>query len=46
MRRFHCNREKQPHPARTPTDICAKLNATVNQIVAKPNVDKRLRALG
>jgi len=22
------------------------LNATVNQIVAKPNVDKRLRALG
>jgi len=45
MRRFHCNREKQfgPHPARTPTDIYAKLNATVNQIVAKPNVDKRLR---
>jgi tripartite-type tricarboxylate transporter receptor subunit TctC len=33
-------------PARTPTDICAKLNAAVNQIVAKPNVDKRLRGLG
>jgi len=48
MRRFHCNREKQfgPHPVRTPTDICAKLNATVNQIVDKPHVDKRLRALG
>jgi tripartite-type tricarboxylate transporter receptor subunit TctC len=33
-------------PARTPHDICAKLNATVNQIVAKPAVDQRLRALG
>jgi tripartite-type tricarboxylate transporter receptor subunit TctC len=33
-------------PARTPEDICAKLSATVNQIVAKPGVDKRLRALG
>ena len=48
MRRVHCNREKQfgAHPARTPTDICAKLNATVNQIVARSSVDKRLRALG
>jgi tripartite-type tricarboxylate transporter receptor subunit TctC len=33
-------------PARTPADICAKLNETVNRIVAKPNVDKRLRGLG
>ncbi len=33
-------------PARTPDDICAKLNATVNGIVAKPGVDKRLRGLG
>jgi tripartite-type tricarboxylate transporter receptor subunit TctC len=33
-------------PARTPTDICARLNATVNQIIAKPSVDTRLRALG
>jgi tripartite-type tricarboxylate transporter receptor subunit TctC len=33
-------------PARTPEDICAKLNATVNGIVAKPGVDKRLRGLG
>jgi tripartite-type tricarboxylate transporter receptor subunit TctC len=33
-------------PARTPADICAKLNAAVNRIVAKPNVDTRLRALG
>jgi len=33
-------------PARTPDDICAKLNATVNQIVAKPGVDRRLRGLG
>jgi tripartite-type tricarboxylate transporter receptor subunit TctC len=33
-------------PAKTPADICAKLNAVVNQIVAKPNVDKRLRGLG
>lgn len=33
-------------PARTPDDICSKLNATVNQIVAKPSVDKRLRGLG
>jgi tripartite-type tricarboxylate transporter receptor subunit TctC len=33
-------------PARTPAEICAKLNATVNRIVAKPSVDKRLRGLG
>jgi tripartite-type tricarboxylate transporter receptor subunit TctC len=33
-------------PARTPDDICAKLNMTVNGIVAKPGVDKRLRGLG
>jgi tripartite-type tricarboxylate transporter receptor subunit TctC len=33
-------------PARTPDDICAKLNAAVNQIVARPEVDKRLRGLG
>jgi tripartite-type tricarboxylate transporter receptor subunit TctC len=33
-------------PARTPPDICIKLNAAVNRIVAKPNVDKRLRGLG
>jgi tripartite-type tricarboxylate transporter receptor subunit TctC len=33
-------------PAKTPPDICAKLNATVNRIVAQPNVDKRLRVLG
>jgi tripartite-type tricarboxylate transporter receptor subunit TctC len=33
-------------PALTPEDICAKLNATVNGIVAKPGVDKRLRGLG
>ena len=33
-------------PAKTPPEICAKLNAVVNRIVAKPNVDKRLRLLG
>jgi tripartite-type tricarboxylate transporter receptor subunit TctC len=33
-------------PARTPPDICAKLNATVNRIVARPSVDQRLRTLG
>ncbi|HSV24014.1 MAG TPA: tripartite tricarboxylate transporter substrate binding protein [Xanthobacteraceae bacterium] len=33
-------------PARTPDEICAKLNTTVNQIVAKPGVNKRLRGLG
>jgi tripartite-type tricarboxylate transporter receptor subunit TctC len=33
-------------PAKTPSDICAKLNAAVNAVVAKPDVDKRLRELG
>jgi tripartite-type tricarboxylate transporter receptor subunit TctC len=33
-------------PAKTPPDICAKLNAAVNAIVAKPEVDRRLRDLG
>jgi tripartite-type tricarboxylate transporter receptor subunit TctC len=33
-------------PARTPPDICAKLNAAVNAVVATPAVDKRLRELG
>ncbi len=33
-------------PAKTPTEICAKLNAAVNKVVARPEVDKRLRQLG
>jgi len=33
-------------PAGTPADICAKLNAAVNAVVAKPSVERRLRALG
>jgi tripartite-type tricarboxylate transporter receptor subunit TctC len=33
-------------PAKTPPDICAKLNAAVNAVVATPDVDKRLRELG
>jgi len=33
-------------PAKTPTEICAKLNAAVNKVVALPEVDKRLRSLG
>jgi tripartite-type tricarboxylate transporter receptor subunit TctC len=33
-------------PAKTPPEICAKLNAAVNAIVAKPSVDKKLRELG
>ena len=33
-------------PARTPAEICARLNAAVNAVVAKPAVDQRLRALG
>jgi tripartite-type tricarboxylate transporter receptor subunit TctC len=33
-------------PAKTPPDICAKLNAAVNAVVATPAVDKRLRELG
>jgi len=33
-------------PARTPDEICARLNAMVNQILARPGIDKRLRGLG
>src|SRR5580704_16966398 len=33
-------------PAKTPSDICAKLNAAVNAVVATPDVDKKLRDLG
>jgi tripartite-type tricarboxylate transporter receptor subunit TctC len=33
-------------PAKTPPEICAKINAAVNAVVAKPDVDKRLRELG
>jgi tripartite-type tricarboxylate transporter receptor subunit TctC len=33
-------------PARTPPEICAKLNAAVNAVVARPDVEKRLRELG
>jgi tripartite-type tricarboxylate transporter receptor subunit TctC len=33
-------------PAKTPPEICAKLNAAVNAVVANPSVDKRLRELG
>jgi tripartite-type tricarboxylate transporter receptor subunit TctC len=33
-------------PAKTPSEICARLNAVVNQVTAKPDVDKRLRGLG
>ena len=33
-------------PARAPADACAKLNAAVSAVVAKPNVDRRLRTLG
>jgi tripartite-type tricarboxylate transporter receptor subunit TctC len=33
-------------PAKTPPDICAKLNAAVNAVVATPAVEKRLRELG
>jgi tripartite-type tricarboxylate transporter receptor subunit TctC len=33
-------------PAKTPPQITAKLNAAVNEVVASPNVDQRLRALG
>jgi tripartite-type tricarboxylate transporter receptor subunit TctC len=33
-------------PAKTPSEICARLNAAVNKIVAAPEVDKRLRGLG
>jgi tripartite-type tricarboxylate transporter receptor subunit TctC len=33
-------------PAKTPPEILAKLNAAVNEIVASPTVDQRLRMLG
>jgi tripartite-type tricarboxylate transporter receptor subunit TctC len=33
-------------PAKTPAEICAKLNAAVRAAVAKPDVEKRLRDLG
>jgi tripartite-type tricarboxylate transporter receptor subunit TctC len=33
-------------PAKTPTEICAKLNAAVAAVVARPQVDRRLRDLG
>ena len=33
-------------PAKTPDEICAKLNAAVNAAVAKPAVNARLRTLG
>jgi len=33
-------------PARTPAEICARLNGAVNKVVATPDVDKRLRSLG
>jgi tripartite-type tricarboxylate transporter receptor subunit TctC len=33
-------------PAKTPPDICAKLNAAVNAVVATPDVDRKLRELG
>jgi tripartite-type tricarboxylate transporter receptor subunit TctC len=33
-------------PAKTPSEICARLNAAVNAVVAKPDVDKKLRDLG
>lgn len=33
-------------PAKTPPEICAQFNAAVNAVVAKPDIDKRLRELG
>jgi tripartite-type tricarboxylate transporter receptor subunit TctC len=33
-------------PAKTPPEICARLNAAVNAVVARPDIDKRLRELG
>ena len=33
-------------PAKTPPEICAKLNAAVNAVVAEPGIDKRLRETG
>ena len=33
-------------PAKTPPEICAKLNAAVNAVVAEPEIDRRLRETG
>jgi tripartite-type tricarboxylate transporter receptor subunit TctC len=33
-------------PAKTPPELCAKLNAAVNAVVADPAIDKRLREVG
>jgi tripartite-type tricarboxylate transporter receptor subunit TctC len=33
-------------PAKTPPEILAKFNTAVNEIIAKPNIDRRLRTLG
>jgi tripartite-type tricarboxylate transporter receptor subunit TctC len=33
-------------PAKTPVEIREKLNAAINQVIALPNVEQRLRALG
>lgn len=33
-------------PAKTPPEICAKLNAAVNAVVVEPQIDKRLRETG
>jgi tripartite-type tricarboxylate transporter receptor subunit TctC len=33
-------------PAKTPTEICEKLNAAINAIVDSPTVNARLRSLG
>jgi tripartite-type tricarboxylate transporter receptor subunit TctC len=33
-------------PAKTPPDICAKLNAAINEVIARPDVDQRLHGLG
>jgi tripartite-type tricarboxylate transporter receptor subunit TctC len=33
-------------PARTPDEVCAKLNAAINAAVVRPHADQRLRGLG
>jgi tripartite-type tricarboxylate transporter receptor subunit TctC len=33
-------------PAKTPPEICARLNAAVNAVVARPAIDQKLRELG
>jgi tripartite-type tricarboxylate transporter receptor subunit TctC len=33
-------------PAKTPTEVCAKLNAAINSLVANPSFNERLRGLG